>query len=445
MGVLAPLFNSLVGQAPTHEKSAAGSAVPVSGVTNPLAWLVNSLGGSTTSFSANKVGPDNAMRSTAVLRAVSLLSETVGMIPLILYQETEKNGQEYKARAKKHPAYAVVTRRPNPWQSAYEFWRMMMMHVALRGNAFAWIMRDEKGDVRGLFPVHPNLVQIYRNGDGTCRYEFRLWFADTQVYSVTQDNMMHLRWMSQDGYVGLSPVQLAAQSVGVSLDAEEYGSRFFSQGAKLSGIISLPGKLNDDAQKRAVTFWNRFFDGMHNAHKVAVLSDGADFKQVSISPKDSQFLELRQFQVDDIARIYGVPPHMIGSMSKSTTWGSGLEQQTLGFLRFTIKPHLAMIAGAATRDLLLPNDEADFLFKHDESALLDGDMQALSSWASSLYNVAAINPNEIRARMGLNPYEGGDQYRAPVNTAATDGSSDPQKPAEPEDNENEEDKEDAAK
>lgn len=367
------------------------------------------------------VTAETALRVTAVLRSITLISEAEASLPLVLYRE---EGRNEKFPATDHPLYRILYRRPNGWQTPFEFKRLLMTWLCQRGNAYAHVVRDEAGRVRALLPVHPSLVTPLRAFDGTPVYDFCVW-PGTPRYRVTSDSMIHLRWATVDGYTGLSPIAVCAQSVGVSIAAEDYGARFFGGGAQPNGVLTMPGELSEAAAKRLRGQWEQTYAGLSNAHKTAILSDGAKYERIGIPPHEAQFLELRGFQVDDIGRIWGVPPHMLGNTTKSTSWGSGILEQSKGFLTFVLRPkYLTGTEEEFNRALLLDSEDGEYFIRHDTSELERGDMAALSVWASRLLIAGAISPNEVRSRFDMNPYDGGDQYRVPANTfATTDGKA----------------------
>ncbi|WP_281390043.1 phage portal protein [Azospirillum tabaci] len=358
------------------------------------------------------VNAETAMRVTSVWRSISLVSGTISTAPLMLYRRVG-NGKE---RAIKHPLYRVVCRRPNGWMTRLEFWRLLMTWLLQHGNSYAFIQRDGRGRVVALLPVHPSLVRVYRAFDGTPIYEFSIWYG-TERFRVTGDNMFHLRWGAVNPYLGMSPIAVHAEAIGDAIAARQFGSQFFANGAAMSGVLSVPGQLGEDAQRRIAAQWAVNYSGPANAHRTAVLANGAKYERIGIPPNEAQWLELRGFQVEDIGRIYGVPPHLLGATTKSTSWGTGIEQMTLGFIKFTLNEHFANIAQSCDRDLLLEDDDDEYFFEHDISNLERGDLKSLLEAMSKGFSCAAVNPNEIRERIGLNPYADGEKFFYPVNTA----------------------------
>ncbi|WP_349620442.1 phage portal protein [Azospirillum argentinense] len=369
--------------------------------------------GATASSTAGPlVNPDTAMRVTTVWRCISLIAGTVATQPLLLYRRAGA-GQEI---AKEHRLYRVMCRRPNQWMTRIEFWRLLMTWLLQVGNAYAFIQRDGRGRVMQVLPVHPSLVRVYRAYDGTPVYTFSLWYG-TEQFTVTGDNMLHLRWGAVNPYMGLSPIAMHAEAIGDAIAARQFGSQFFAGGAAVSGVLTVQGSLGEDAQRRVAAQWAAAYSGPSNAHKTAVLGNGAKYERIGIPPNEAQWLELRGFQVEDLGRIYGVPPHLLGATTKSTSWGTGIEQMTLGFIKFSLAEHFSNIAQSCERDLLLDGEDDDYFFGHDLSSLERGDLKSFAEAMSKLYNIASVNPNEVRGRVGLNPYEQGNQFRAPVNTA----------------------------
>ena len=266
------------------------------------------MGGST---SGRKVNEHSAMQMTAVYACVRILSESIASLPIHLYQN-ESEGS--KSKAVKHPLYRILHNEPNPEMTSFVFRETLMTHLLLWGNAYAQIIRNGKGEVIGLYPLMPNRMTVDRDKQGRIVYEYRMQESDAptaKLGSVTlrPSEVLHVPGIGFDGLVGYSPIAMAKNAIGLSIATEEYGAKFFANGATPGGILEFPGTVKNPESIRES--WNKGFSG-NNAHKVAILEEGMKYTPISILPEQAQFLETRKFQIDEIARIFRVPPHMVG-------------------------------------------------------------------------------------------------------------------------------------
>ena len=293
----------------------------------------------------------------------------------------------------------------------------MMASVVLRGNAYSEIRYDRSGAVSELCPLTTDNVAVEQLDNGRLRYNYRLPTGQPRIF--LQDEIFHLRGLSMCGPVGISPLSYAREVIGAALATQGYGARLFSNDARPGGILEHPGKIGADAAARLKQSWSSAHSGVGNSHKVAVLEEGMSFKPISMSAEDSQFLQTRKFQVSEIARIFRVPPHMIGDLERATF--SNIEQQSIGFVRDTIRPWLVRWEQAISRDLI-QDPETNFA-EFSVDALLRGDIA--SRYAA--YAVGRINgwlsANEIRSLENMNPIEEGDDYLIPLNM--TQAGADP--------------------
>lgn len=372
--------------------------------------------------SGESVSADSSLTLSTVWACVRLISETIGALPLHLY-EMQENGDRRLAR--EHPLYEVLNAQPNATQTAAEFWQMMVAHVLLRGNAYARIEAGARGQIVGLIPLHPDRVMVEQLGDGRLRYrhEQRVLLAD---------EVMHLRGFSLDGIMGLSVVAYARESLGLGLGAERYGSRFFGNDSRPGGVLHTDKDLDIAGRDRAkVDRLRQMWAEAHsrgNQHRVAILPNGLQWQQVGIAPEEAQFLQTREFQAEEICRWFGVPPHLVGLTTKTTSWGSGIEQMGTSFVTYTLMPYLSRISQAVRRDLELP----DRLFaEHVTQALLRGNL--LDRYGA--YQIGRTNgwlsANEIRRFENMNAIAGGDAYLTPLNmrdSSATLAESEPAQP-----------------
>jgi HK97 family phage portal protein len=356
------------------------------------------------------VSVSSAQRMSAVSRSIGLIAETAAVMPMLLYRRRPKN--EGRDQLLDHPSALMVALEPNDWQTPIEFWRHLYQHAATRGNGYAYTPRDNSGRTIEGIPLHADFVRVLVARTRIPVYEFMLPYSNETI-RCGPDEMIHLRWRSQDGYVGQSPIRDHARTIGAAIAAEEYAAKLFRDDATPSGVLSIPGKVGPERVKEIASQWRE----QHQSNRqTTVLSNGAEYKPISITPDEGQFLETRGFQVEDIGRIWGVPPFLLGATAKSTSWGTGLEQQLKAFLKLTMLPWLAIGQQAAWRGLLLPSEKKSFFFEHDTDVLNAADILARAQAQQVQLLNGVINPNEARADEGRNPYPGGDAYRVPSNT-----------------------------
>lgn len=360
------------------------------------------------------VGPDSALKLSTVYACVRLLSETIASLPLVVYQLQADGGRR---EATNHPLYDLLHDRPNNLQTSIEMRQMMTSHALLRGNAYALIKPGPRGPVDQLEPIHPDIVTPLYMPDGNLTYRVS---GGSGIYSgiapgvYTDDQILHLKGMSFDGKLGVSVVTYMRESAGLGLAAERYAARFFGNGSVPSVVLKRPATmkaLSDTAAKRLKSEFEAAHTGI-NQHRVALLEEGTEIQAVGLSNRDSQFIESREFQAEDIAgRWFGVPPHMIGLTSKATSWGTGIEQMGIGFVVYTLLPWLKRWEQAISRDLILAPQT--YFVEHVVSALLRGDtMQRYSAYAIG-HQEGWLSPNDIRKMENQNPIDpedGGDEY-----------------------------------
>jgi len=354
-----------------------------------------------------RVSADTAMRSSAVWGCVRLISESMATLPLLIYRRQDDGGRE---RDDQHPLADLLHYQPNGHQTAFEFIEMMTGHVLLRGNAYAEIIPGRRGLVDQLIPIHPDTVDVEVLKDGSMRYTVRLEGGEKRI--LNDDRVFHIRGLSSDGVTGLSVIEYARESIGLAQATEQYGARFFGNGSRPGGILKHPGKLNQPAADRLKASWETAHSG-ENQHRVAVLEEGVEWQQIGLSPEDSQFLATREFQVVDIARWFRVPLHMIQETSKSTSWGSGIEQLSLAFVQFTLLPWARRWEQAILRDLIIAPQTYYAEFKVD--ALARGDQQSRFNAYAMGRQWGWLSVNDVRQLENMNPIEGGDEYIVPLN------------------------------
>lgn len=366
--------------------------------------------GNRATSSGQNVTPDTALQVSAVYACVRVLAETLAALPLVVYERTEKAG---KNRAFNHPRYRLLHDRPNQWQTSFEFREMMMGHILLRGNAYAEIVQPVYGEVTDLIPLHPDRVTVYLS-NGKRHY----WYQPQTGSGRWIDNMFHLCGFSTDGLIGVNPIQLHRESIGLAMATEEHGARLFSNGAKMGGILMYPGKFKSADTGRAVAGSFDEASSGANAHKTVLLEEGMKWQQITMNSEDAQFLETRNYQVEDIARIFRVPPVLIGYSDKASTYASA-EQFFLSFVTHTMTPWFVRWEQAIQRDLINEGDQLTYFAEFLINGLLRGDSQARSEFYTKMFNIGAYSQNDIRAKENENPIEGGDKYFVPLNMVDT--------------------------
>ncbi|HPD89737.1 MAG TPA: phage portal protein, partial [Oscillospiraceae bacterium] len=278
--------------------------------------------------SGKPVNETTAMQMTAVYSCVRILSEAVAGLPLNVYRYNNTGGKE---RALKHPLYRLLHDEPNPEMTSFAFRETLMSHLLLWGNAYAQVIRNARGEVIALYPLMPDKMTVDRDNNGRLFYLYQRGAEDAKavgndrrVYLPPSD-VLHIPGLGFDGLIGYSPIAMAKNAIGLAMATEEYGAKFFANGAAPSGVLEHPGTIKDPQRVR--DSWNAAYQGSSNAHKIAVLEEGMKYTPIGISPEQAQFLETRKFQINEIARIFRVPPHMLADLEKSSF--SNIEQQSL--------------------------------------------------------------------------------------------------------------------
>ena len=363
------------------------------------------------SVSGKRVNERTSMQMTAVYSCVRILSEAVASLPLNVFRYTDSGGKE---KAFDHPLYHLLHDEPNPEMSSFVFRETLMTHLLLWGNAYAQVIRNGKGEVIALYPLMPDRMSVDRDQHGHLYYKYTKTGEDVptmengSVY-LSPSDVLHIPGLGFDGLVGYSPIAMAKNAIGLAIAAEEYGSKFYANGAAPSGVLEHPGTLKDPARVR--DSWNSTFGGSSNSHKVAVLEEGMKYTPISISPNEAQFLETRKFQINEIARIFRVPPHMVGDLEKSSF--SNIEQQSLEFVKYTLDPWVIRWEQALYRTLLSEEEKQTLFFKFNVEGLLRGDYASrMNGYATARQN-GWMSANDIRELEDLDriPAElGGDLY-----------------------------------
>lgn len=385
---------------------------PSTNLANPAQWLVDWWGGGPTDAGV-LVNEQTAMKTSAVYGCVSLIAKTIASLPLKVYRR-RSNGDGVEVPDTL--PYYLLHDEPNPAMTSCVWREFLVANILLGGNAYVAIGRDQANRVVDLFPVPWQYVTPERTKDGRHRYHVQV--SNGERETLDQSNMLHIPGLGFDGVKGLSVVTYAArQAVGLSLATESHGSRLFSNGARLGVVLKHPKNLSKPAADRLAVQFEQQHTGLSQAFKTLVLEEGLDVTNVSMTSEDAQFLDTRRFQVEDLARFFGVPPHMIGHTDKQTSWGTGVEQNTLGFLIFTIIPWLTRFEQEFNRKLF-PRSPFYAQFKHQ--GLMRGDSKARSDYYASGHQNSWLTTNEIRRFEDLPPVPGGDQLFVQTNLMPLD-------------------------
>lgn len=365
------------------------------------------------------VNAGNAMRSAAVYACVRIRSGVVANMPLHIKRRVDARTRE---DASDHPLWGIFRRRPNRWQTPSQFKRMLTTHLLLRGNAYALIVRS-RGNVQALIPLHPDRVECTQNDDLSLRYVYTR--KDGRRIELQQNEMFHLVGLTLDGVHGVSVITYARETIGSSLAMEEHGATVFKNGARVSVVLKHPGQLGKEGLEFLKSSLDDYRSGGESEGKALILEEGMGVERLAMTSEDAQWIESRKFTRGDIAMFFGVPPHMIGDTEKSTSWGTGIDSQTQGFVTFSAEDDLTTWEETINRDLVAANDN-DIYARFNRSALVKGDITVRWSAHVKALQWGVMSPNEVRALEDLNPRDGGDIFYPPPNTA---GNSQPEKDA----------------
>jgi HK97 family phage portal protein len=366
------------------------------------------------------VNEKTAIRSTTVYRCVSLISGLIASIPMSVYERTPDG----RRTATEHRIYPLLHDVPNDLMGSFTWRELIGVDLLLGGNHYSLIERDNANRVVGFLPLVRAAVTPYRAG-GETRYALR---TDQGDVPIRAEDILHVPGLGFDGLMGLSPIGMVGKSpVGLDLTLSEYQARVHANGATPSGLLSVNQKISPEGFKRLRAQFDRDHTGVMNAGKPIIADEGTSWATMQMSPQDAQTLDTRRFQVTDICRLFGVPPHMVGEQDRSTTWGSGLEQQSLGFLRYTLEPWLKRIEDELYRKLFFnarAPGSSNFYAEFDRDALLAMDSAAQAAAFSSGIQNGYFKPSEVRKWKNLPPAEGADQLfvnstLVPISMAGT--------------------------
>lgn len=380
-------------------------------------------GGGSTSGSGATVNETTAMQVSVVLTCVSLRSRALASLPVRVYERLDERN---KRAAVNHPLSRVLS-KPNTWQTRAELFGMLEAHRVLRGNAYAFINRGivptaegvEREQVLELIPMHPDRVEVIDAPDqfgGPTTYKLHRPGGLPPIEMASRE-VLHLKGLSTDGRRGRSVLQDLREAIGGAIATQDATNNFWKRDGTPSIALTHPNQLGDEAARRLEQSWEALYGG-RDGRRIAVLEEGMKIEQLSLSQEDSQFLETRKFQRSELAGAFHVPPHMIGDTEKSTSWGTGIEQQQIGFLVFTLRPDLVLWEQRLTMDLV--TNPSRFFIEFSVDGMLRGDATARSAFYWRMVQMGALSPNEVRAFENLNPIEGGDVFLVPMNVTTLD-------------------------
>lgn len=361
------------------------------------------------------VTADSAMKASAVYRCVSILANALAMFPKGMYEKQDRG----RRPAPEHPLDSIISFRPNRRQNAFVFWRQVCYHLVLRQNAYVQIVPGPSGRgwVGQLIPLNPDRVSGPEQlADGSLRYRYTPANGGQPIPMIGDIDIWHLTGLSADGLKGLSLLDVADDSIGLTLAAERHAARFFQRGVKPTGILQHDKTLKPETAREMGESFGRLYGGEEGAGKVPVLWEGMKFNAISMTLKDAEFLDSRKFSVAEIARWFGVPPHMVGDVERSTSWGTGIEQQGLHFLIYCLEAWIALIEQSIRFSLVVQPER--YYPKFNTGALLRMDQKTQADVFGTYIDKGVYSPNDCRALLDMNPRPGGDRYKDPGPAAA---------------------------
>lgn len=413
MGAIAKQILKVFAQSPEN---------PQTGLSDPAQWLLDWVRGGGETYTGTPVNELNAVRQTAVFRCISIIANAIASLPFGVYRKTPDG----RKPAPDHPLHRLIHDQPNAITTAFTFKQLLQAGLLTNGNGYAVIGRNQGGNVLDLFQVPPQGVTVSRVGKepGSYRLKYEV-ILDGERFFPSQEQMLHVPGFGFDGIKGISVISaVARQSIATALTLEEVTARLHGRGLRPSGVLETPTGMKPDALTRLRTAFEGTFGGQAEAGGTVILDKGMKWSPLSISPVDAATLESRRFQVADIARVFGVPLHLLNETEKSTSWGTGLEEQLKGFIEFVLGSWLVAIEQEFNRKLFRP----PYYCKFNTAGLLRGDSKAQSAYFQKAISYAWMTPNEVREVLELPRHEGGDVlYIAgnlrPINEPYTAGGS----------------------
>jgi len=381
-------------------------------LSSPKEWLSSMF--SLESYSGVNVTPKRALEHTAVYACVNVLSESIGSLPFSVYKTETKNKKTYKTKETNHHLHFLLHDEPNPYMTAFTFFQLVMINLTLRGNFYAQIVRNNAGNIIGYYPLDNEKMQVVRLENGDVGYIYTS--SSLGQIGLESKEVLHFIGMTLDGIIGLSPIAYNRHTIGASIAMETFGSTLFKNGATPSGVVSGKGvtSMSDTAFNRFKQSFKDSYQGMMNAGKPLILEDGFEFKPITISNRDGQYLESRKFTKSEIASMFRIPSHMINDLDKATF--SNIEHQSMQFVVDALRPWIVRIEQEIKRKSFSDSDKKTYYVKANMGALLRGDTSSrYSAYESAITKGCWMSRNEARELEDLNPIEGLDEMIVPLN------------------------------
>lgn len=355
------------------------------------------------------VNEDTSMGVTAYWRATNIIAGTIAMLPLSL---REKLPDGSNRPAKNHNLYNLLHAEPSKKHTSFVFRRMIQEHLCYRGNGYAIIFTDGTGKVNEIRFLDSRQVHPFEQED-------EIWyriFIKNKTLTLHSDQVIHIQGPGSNGLIGKNPIEVHRESIGEAIAVREYGTGFYANGGHISGVLEHPKRLSQEAANRIEGGFAQKYGGLQNAGKIAVLEEGMQYKTVGITPEDANFIESRNYGVQQIARITGVPAHMLGDLERATF--NNIEHLSTETVRYTFLPWLVNWEQEFNRKLLTPSERERYYVHFNVEGLLRGDTEARAKYYTNMFGIGAISPNDARRKEDMNPIEGGDRYFVPINNVA---------------------------
>lgn len=377
-----------------------------SSLSQPQPWLMTAWGLPTES--GVTVTADTTLALSAAYRAMWVLSSSIASLPLNVY---EIDGKTVNLSVS-HEANILLNRKPHQLYTPYTFKQTMMMHLLLNGNCYIKKKKDVYNRVTELLILPISDVTVFYDEEKEAKY----FKYKSKEYTSTE--IIHIVGMGFDGLVGKSPIAVSRDNIGLSLASQQYGSKVFKNGIFSSGAVEVPGTMKDESYNRFKDSFSQSYGGLQNSGKPMILEGGAKYNQLKLDIQDAMFIEQRKMNVYEIARIYGVPPHILFQLDKSSF--NNIESLGIEFVRYTLRAWCEMIESAFNCDLLRTDDFGKREVRFNLDAMLRGDSKSRAEYYKNMFNVGAFSPNEILMAEGFNSYDGGDDKYVPLNMMPTD-------------------------
>lgn len=378
-------------------------------------FLLN-LFGTSTSDTGEIVTSDIAVKTSTVYSCIKILSNHIAMLPVQLYKQDEYGK---RSRDKKHKISKIIETRPNPYMTPFEFKQILEAHRQLYGNAYAEIQWGKDGYPKYLWVLNPTKTKVVKDTKKN-----KVWITTTTPdginIKIPYSNIVHLKGMCINGLTGISPIEIARSTIGVQIASQKYLSKFYNNGTTVKGVLKVPTQLNKEAKEKVRTEWEGFSKGLSNAHRVAILDAGLDYQSIGMSQADAQFIETQKFTVSEIAKIFNVPPHMIGDLERATF--SNIEQQSMEFVRDTLTPLIISWEQTLTYQLLSNPDIYDrgYYIKFNLNSILRGDSTARATYYEKMVRLGVYSINEVRELEEKDSIENGDKHFVSLNYVSLD-------------------------